>query len=223
MATVATATTHTRRISAARITAGVLGLALLGALAPIFPNLLASDALHHRTHEVSVVVYGLLFIAAMLALAFRPAIAPGALRVVLVAAVANGIVSFVTIGFDPLIPILLAAPIIVAVVGGLDVWRAAWVVPGRLAVLPALMMLASASYSWNHIQLQLRIGTGRTRRIRSLRRHGHCAGIDRPRRVGCVGTDPRSLLRRDGGRDRCSAIRSRIAGHWPGVLVWPAR
>lgn len=151
-------TTRRGRVTAARITAGVLGLALLGLMAPIFPVLFSSDAeaLPHRTHEISFVVYGFgLFIAAMLTVAIRPRMAPGALRVVLVAAVANAVITVATTGIDPFVVILLAAPLIVALVGGFPVWRGAWIVPGRLAILPGLMLVGLAGYAWDQIGLQL--------------------------------------------------------------------
>ena len=155
---VASTTIRRGRVTAARITSGVLGIALLCLMAPIFPVLFSGDAeaLAHRTHEISFVVYGFgIFIAAMLAVAIRPNMAPGALRVVVVAAIANAVITVATTGIDPFVVILLAAPLIVAAIGGFPVWRDTWMVPSRMVILPGLMMVGFAAYAWNQIGLQL--------------------------------------------------------------------
>lgn len=154
----ATTVARTGRVTAARIVAGVLSVALAALLAPIVPVLFSGDAeaLPHHTHEAMFVVFGIgLFVAGMLAVAIRPDVAPGALRVMMVAALVNAAVSLATTGLDPFVIILIAAPALVAAIGRFSVWRGAWVVPGPLVALPAVMLVGLSPYIWRHIDLQL--------------------------------------------------------------------
>jgi hypothetical protein len=143
---------------AARITSGILGVLLAATLAPIVPILFSADpeAVPHHTHEAMFLVFGLgLFIAGLVAVAIRPETAPAALRMMIVASSVNAAVSLATTGFDPFVIILFAVPTLIAEIGGFRLWRGRWVVPGRLAVLPTVMLVALVPYAWRQIELQL--------------------------------------------------------------------
>lgn len=145
-----------RRTRAGRVTAAILGGAVLAALIPLLVVLLTGPVMH-RTHETSFILFASVLISgALFSVAARPATAPGALRVVLAAGVANLIVAILTGRIDPIGIVLVVIAVAVDLAGGFGMLRGAttWHMRRWEAVLPALLVIGFRPYIWEQIRLQ---------------------------------------------------------------------
>ncbi len=150
------AETGKARVTAARVIAGVAGLALLFVLFQLLVALFSEEIASHRTHLSSLLVWAVtLVVAGLVAVAIRPALAPGALRIAIVAMATETVVTVATARFDPFPLVVLGVVAIIGLIGGFGVWRGPWLAKSPLLVLPGLMVVGSASYVWEQFGLQI--------------------------------------------------------------------
>jgi hypothetical protein len=150
------AETGKARVVAARVIAGVAGLALLFVLLQLLAELFSAEIAAHRTHLSSLLIWAVtLVVAGLVAVAIRPALAPGALRIAIVAMATETVVTVAAARFDPFPVTVLALVAIIGLIGGLHVWRGPWLAKSPLLVLPGLMVVGFASYVWEQFGQQL--------------------------------------------------------------------
>ncbi len=146
------------RVLGARITSGLLGLAILAMTQVYLSALLADPTGPHATHEYTNVIYGLVLGAPFLVVALRASTAVGALRFGFAGATAGLVGLVASRDFAPDLLIwtiaLMALPPVVDAIGGFGMWRGAWVKPGRLLWLPLLLLVGFATFMANQISLQ---------------------------------------------------------------------
>lgn len=146
------------RAMAARVVSGLLGLAILG-MTQAYLSLFLEDPMGpHGTHEYFNVIYGLALGVPLLVVALRPSTSVGVLRFAFAAAAAGLIGTVAARDFAVELVVwsvflLVPAPL-VALIGGIKMWRSAWIETGNLLWLSLLLLAGFSAYLMDQFSLQ---------------------------------------------------------------------